>query len=91
MGGIKIEDMYEIIPHKGVQYPLAFLTDGIMDNVRYPDYNSTLYWNPIVKLDNGVTFRFTVARPKYSGEFKIRIEGIDGEGKSIFHEETITL
>ena len=91
MGGIKIEDMYEIIPHKGVQYPLAFLTDGIMDNVRYPNYNSTLYWNPIVKLDNGETFRFTVARPKYSGEFKLRIEGIDGEGKSIFHEETITL
>ena len=92
MGGIKVEDIFQIIPHKGVQYPLAMLGDGMVGNTRYPNYNGTIYWNPIIrKLRPGEKVEFYVARPKYSGEFKIRIEGIDGEGKSILHEETIKL
>lgn len=91
MGGVKLEDIFQIIPHKGVQYPLAMLGDGIKGNVAYPNYNGTLYWNPIICLGHGENFEFTVARPKYSGQFKIRIEGIDAVGKSIFHEEIVTL
>ncbi len=91
MGGLKAEEIFQVIPHKGVQYPLAFLGDGAIGNDRYPNYNGTIYWNPIVKLDNGDNFEFSIACPKYSGEFKIRIEGIDASGNSVFQEEIITL
>ena len=86
MGGLQMGEKFSTAPHKGVQYPLAFLGDGIHGNVGYPNYNSTLYWNPIVEIEAGGTFEFSCPLPKYKGEFLVVVEGVDSDGKSIYKE-----
>ena len=86
MGGLHLEEKFSVIPHRGVQYPLAFLGDGISGNSRYPNYNSTLYWNPVVEIGAGETFGFSCPLPKYKGEFLVVVEGIDSDGEAIYKE-----
>ena len=91
MGGLKMGENFSIVPHSGVQYPLAFLGDGILENLCYPNYNSTLYWNPLVEVREGETFEFSCPLPKYRGEFKIVVEGIDGAGNGIYKEAVVSI
>ena len=86
MGGLHLGEKFSVIPHRGVQYPLAFLGDGISGNSRYPNYNSTLYWNPVVEIGAGETFGFSCPLPKYKGEFLVVVEGIDSDGEAIYKE-----
>jgi hypothetical protein len=86
MGGLHLGEKFSVIPHRGVQYPLAFLGDGISGNSGYPNYNSTLYWNPVVEIGAGETFGFSCPLPKYKGEFLVVVEGIDSDGEAIYKE-----
>ena len=90
MGGLQMGGKFSVIPHRGVQYPLAFLGDGISGNSRYPNYNSTLYWNPIVEIGAGEAFEFSCPLPKYKGEFLVVVEGVDSDGKSIYREVMVS-
>lgn len=90
MGGLKMGENFSTAPHSGVQYPLAFLGDGISENKRYPNYNSTLYWNPLVEVGEGETFEFSCPLPKYRGEFKIVVEGLDENGNAIYKETIVS-
>ncbi len=90
MGGLQMGGKFSIIPHRGVQYPLAFLGDGISGNSRYPNYNSTLYWNPIVEIGAGEAFELSCPLPKYKGEFLVVVEGVDSDGKSIYREVMVS-
>jgi hypothetical protein len=86
MGGLHLGEKFSVIPHRGVQYPLAFLGDGISGNSGYPNYNSTLYWNPVVEIGAGETFGFSCPLPKYKGEFLVVVEGVDSDGEAIYKE-----
>ena len=90
MGGLQMGGKFSVIPHRGVQYPLAFLGDGISGNSGYPNYNSTLYWNPVVEIGAGETFGFSCPLPKYKGEFLVVVEGVDSDGKSIYREVMVS-
>lgn len=90
MGGVQMGENFCTVPHKGVQYPLAFLGSGIADNVAYPNYNPTLYWNPLVDLEPGGVFEFSCPLPKYKGKFKIAVEGLDSGGEPIYRETIVT-
>ena len=90
MGGLQMGDKFSTAPHRGVQYPLAFLGDGISGNDGYPNYNSTLYWNPIVEIGAGGTFEFSCPLPKYKGEFMVVVEGVDSEGNPIYKETIVS-
>lgn len=91
MGGLKLGENVSILSHDGVQYPLAFLGNRLPDNSRYPNYNSTIYWNPIVEVEAGGEFRADCTLPNYKGTFRIVVEGIDSEGNSVYAKKVVSV
>ena len=91
MGGMKIGEDITILDHDGPQYPLAFMGDRIPGNGRYPNYNSTIYWNPVVDMEKGEVFEFSCPLPDYKGEFRIVVEGIDAAGNGIYKEAVVSI
>lgn len=90
MGGVKLNKDISIINYKGVEYPLAFTGNKVYGDEKYPNYNSTIYWNPIVSLQPGKTFEFDCVLPQYKGDFKVVVEGVTGSGKSIYYTSEFT-
>ena len=91
MGGMKLGEDVNILSHDGPQYPLAFMGDRIPDNGRYPNYNSTIYWNPVVDMDKDGVYEFNCPLPDYKGNFRIVVEGIDGAGNGIYKEAVVSI
>ncbi|MBR7156992.1 MAG: hypothetical protein IKD16_01190 [Bacteroidales bacterium] len=91
MGGLQLGNNIKIIPYDGVAFPLAMLGGKLSQEENYPNYNRTIYWNPVVGLGAGSSFGFDLLLPAYGGEFRIVVEGVDGEGKEIYHSETFDI
>ncbi len=91
MGGLKLTKNINIVNYKGVQYPLAFSGNAVSENKAYPNYNETIYWNPVADLKNNDTFEFRCLIPEYKGEFRIVIEGIDEKGGDIYSSAVFSL
>ena len=91
MGGVKLARNVSIGSHKGVEYPLAFLGDGVLGAENYPNFNGTIYWNPVAGVKAGETFEFYCAKPQYKGMFKMVVEGIDSQGKEIYFTTTFNV
>ncbi len=90
LGGVKLSKDISIINYKGVEYPLAFTGNKVYGNEKYPNYNSTIYWNPVVTLPSGKTFEFDCVMPQYKGNFKVVVEGVTQSGKSIYYTTEFT-
>ncbi|MBR5856808.1 MAG: hypothetical protein IKY70_06015, partial [Bacteroidales bacterium] len=88
MGGLQLGGNVKIIPYEGVAYPLAFWGDRIRENGEYPNYNGTIYWNPIVDIKAGESFYIECLLPAYGGEFRVVVEGIDSAGAPIYYSNT---
>ena len=88
MGGVDLGSGVSIVNYKGVEYPLAFLGSRVEGNKEYPNYNNTIYWNPVVDIDPMGTFEFDCVLPSYKGEFRIVVEGLDATGAPIYHTST---
>lgn len=91
MAGLKMGKNVVLESHKGVQYPLAFFGDGVRGENNYPNFNGTVYWNPVVEIKGGEKFGFECVRPQYKGKFKIVVEGIDEQGKEVYTSTTFTI
>ncbi len=83
LGGVKFAKNVNIVNYRGVQYPLAFLSDNALASGNYPNFNNTIYWNPLCEVKAGESLLLHCAKPLYKGEFRMVIEGMDSEGKSI--------
>lgn len=83
MAGVKLPKNVSIIEFDGVSYPQAFLGEKASAESDYPNFLSTIYWNPIVDLKKGETFEFNCILPQYKGNFKIVVEGVTETGKGI--------
>jgi hypothetical protein len=59
-------------------------------NSRNPDFRHTLYWNPFVKFTKGQPVNLSFYTSDLSGEFKITVDGVTTDGKTI-HGETYFL
>ena len=88
MGGMQLGGNVKIIPYKGVAYPLSFFGNRIAGDGHYPNYNRTIYWNPIINLNGRESYSFDCVLPAYGGEFRIVVEGIDADGNSIYYSDT---
>lgn len=84
MAGVKLAGNVSIVSHRGVQYPLAFTGDRLPQMENYPNFNNTIYWNPVVELSPEGTFSFNCIKPQYKGKFKLVIEGIDSNGEAVY-------
>lgn len=84
MGGISLGEDVSIISCRGVEYPLAFFGNRVAGNPNYPNYNSTIYWNPVVDIEGKDVYEFECQLPAYKGEFRVVVEGLDEDGSSIY-------
>ena len=91
MGGVKLAKNVSIVNHKGVQYPLAFMGDKVAQTHNYPNFNNTIYWNPVVEIAPEGTFSFNCVKPQYKGKFKLVIEGIDSNGEALYTSTVFTI
>lgn len=91
LGGVKLGRNVSIESHRGVEYPLAFLGDGVLGMENYPNFNGTIYWNPVAGVNAGETYEFYCAKPQYKGKFKMVVEGIDSQGKEISFTTTFNI
>lgn len=88
MGGVKLGQNVAVLNYDGVQYPLAFTAAEMAEDGGYPNYNNTIYWNPLVRLRGGEKFSFNCVLPAYKGEFRIVVEGLDSKGEEVYCTET---
>jgi hypothetical protein len=56
-------------------------------NDDYPNFLSTVYWNPAVEVKAGGEFGFDCFMPAYKGKFRVVVEGLSGKGKEIYAVE----
>ena len=91
MGGVKFARNVSIVNHRGVQYPLAFTGSQLADMGNYPNFNNTVFWNPIVEIAPEGTFSFNCVKPQYKGKFKMVIEGIDSNGEAVYASTVFTI
>lgn len=88
MGGLKLGDNVSVITYDGVQYPLAFTGNMVANNSKYPNYNSTIYWNPVLPIKKDEAVQLDCVLPAYKGEFRVVVEGLDSNGKEIYYTTT---
>ena len=91
MGGVKFARNVSIVNHRGVQYPLAFTGEKLPQMENYPNFNNTIYWNPVVEIAPEGTFTFNCMKPQYKGKFKMVIEGIDSNGEAVYTSTVFTI
>lgn len=89
LAGAVFDKRTKILAFQGIDLPKRFTPDDISSN--FPDYRQTLYWHPLVELEENETLEFDCITPAYSGKFKIRIEGIDVEGHAFCSEREFTV
>ena len=53
MGGIRLAKNVSIVGYDGVSWPLAFFVGKAAADNDYPNFLSTVYWNPIVEIEPG--------------------------------------
>ena len=91
MGGVKFARNVSIVNHRGVQYPLAFTGEQLPQMENYPNFNNTIYWNPVVEIAPGGSFSFNCMKPQYKGKFKMVIEGIESNGEAVYASTVFTI
>jgi hypothetical protein len=91
MGGVKLARNVSVVNHRGVQYPLAFLGDQLADMPNYPNFNNTIYWNPVVEIEKGGTVSFKCMKPQYKGRFRMVIEGLDSNAEEVYLSTFFTI
>ena len=91
MAGVKFAKNVSIVNHRGVQYPLAFTGAQLPQMENYPNFNNTIYWNPVVEIAPEGTFSFNCIKPQYKGKFKLVIEGIDSNGEEVYTSTVFTI
>ena len=91
MGGVKLARNVSVVNHRGVQYPLGFLGDQLADMANYPNFNNTIYWNPVVEIGQGGTVTFKCMKPQYKGRFRMVIEGLDSNGEEVYLSTFFTI
>ncbi len=90
MAGVKLGKNVSIIDFEGVRLPVALYGTNLLNNSRYPNYNSTIYWNPVVTLPAKGSLELDLALPDYKGDFKVVLEGMDSDGNGVYYTGEFT-
>ena len=76
MGGIRLPKNVSIVTFDGASWPLAFTGTRAASAEYYPNFLSTIYWNPVVDIPAGEAYEFDCVLPLYGGEFRVVVEGM---------------
>lgn len=89
MGGIRLPKNVSIVSFDGASLPLAFTGTRAASAEYYPNFLSTIYWNPVVEIPAGEEFEFDCVLPLYKGKFRIVVEGFDSSLSEIYDSRLI--
>lgn len=78
-----------IVDFHGPAVPMAFTSEGLVHDGRYPDYRQTAYWHPMLDLNADETVQLKVILPSYTGHFVVTVEGIAEDGTPIYKTASI--
>ena len=84
MAGVRLPRNVSIVEFDGVSWPQAFLGMKAASEKGYPNFLSTIYWNPIVEIPANGEFEFKCVLPQYEGKFKVVIEGLTEKGREVY-------
>jgi hypothetical protein len=84
MAGVRLPRNVSIVEFNGVSWPQAFLGMKAASEKEYPNFLSTIYWNPIVEIPANGEFEFKCVLPQYEGKFKVVIEGLTENGREVY-------
>ena len=84
MAGVRLPRNVSIVEFNGVSWPQAFLGMKAASEKGYPNFLSTIYWNPIVEIPANGEFEFKCVLPQYEGKFKVVIEGLTEKGREVY-------
>ncbi|MBO7249437.1 MAG: hypothetical protein J6U88_05100, partial [Bacteroidales bacterium] len=84
MAGVRLPRNVSIVEFNGVSWPQAFLGMKAASEKGYPNFLSTIYWNPIVEIPANGEFEFKCILPQYEGKFKVVIEGLTENGREVY-------
>ena len=84
MAGVRLPRNVSIVEFDGVSWPQAFLGIKAASEKGYPNFLSTIYWNPIVEIPANGEFEFKCVLPQYEGKFKVVIEGLTENGSEVY-------
>ena len=84
MGGISLPKNVSVVGFDGVSWPVAILGGKVANEGNYPNFLSTIYWNPTVEIPAGGEFEFDCVLPLYKGKFRVVVEGLQGTGKEVY-------
>ena len=87
IGGISLAKNVSVVGYNGVSWPLAFFGGKVAGNDAYPNFLSTLYWNPLVDVPSDEEFEFHCFMPEYKGKFRVVVEGLLEGGKEVYAVE----
>lgn len=91
MGGVKLPANVSVQSFEGASYPLAFLGGKVYGNGKYPNFNNTIYWNPVVTVKGGSELDLECVLPDYKGKFKVVVEGVQGNGNGVYTTATFNV
>ena len=84
MGGMTLPKNVCMVNFEGAGIPMAYYGDKTAEEGKYPNFLSTIYWNPILEIQGDSEFNFKCHLPQYQGKFKIVIEGRTDSGQGVF-------
>ncbi len=89
--GITFNKSVRIIDFKGVLHPSSMTASKVLNINNFPDMRSLLYWNPLLKLIPGESFRFFVHTSSLTGRFGVVIEGVTDKGLPVEYYTEFTV
>ncbi len=84
MGGIRLPKNVSVVEFDGVSWPVALLGTRVASEKDYPNFLSTIYWNPTVEIPAGGTFELRCILPQYKGKFRVVVEGLSDSFVEIY-------
>ncbi|WP_336514820.1 hypothetical protein [Pollutibacter soli] len=84
--GLTLDRNATVVDYDGLQLKREFYSpvyNGLDSTVEsIPDFRTTLYWNPEVKLKNGTPVNFSFYSGDLKGNYIVVLEGLSGQGVS---------
>ncbi len=88
LSGYNVQEKAEVIKYEGIQARRKYVSpayDNTVDKkTRIPDYRNVLYWNPQFHTNEKGEAILEFYTSDDSGDYEIRVEGIDKDGRTAF-------
>ena len=86
---VKLPESATFLGYQALEKPIAnYVNNNSESNPKIPDFRTTLYWNPQIKISNeGQKINFTASDRK--GSYNIIVEGYNSDGQVFYGKKPV--